>query len=75
MIKSTAQTEDKVDLFIACKVYCQITRLNAVLPKAVFVRWLFLLASDMYIKPSNSNICFSSCLLKNNSDFLSLVNF
>lgn len=73
MIKSKAQTDDKVDLLIACKVYCQITRLNAVLPKAVLVRWLFLLASDMYIKLSN-NICFSSCLLKNNLDFLSLVN-
>lgn len=38
MIKSTAETDDKVDLFIACKVYFQITRLNAVLPKAVLVR-------------------------------------
>lgn len=73
MIKSKVQTDDKIDLLISCKVYCQITRLNAVLPKAVPVRWLFLLAGDIYIKPSNS-ICFSSSLLKNNLDFLSLVN-
>lgn len=38
MKKSTAQTDDKLDLFIACKAYCQVTRLNAVLPKAVLVR-------------------------------------
>lgn len=64
MITSTAQADNKDDLFIACKVYCQITGLNTVLPEAVLVRSLFLLASDMYIKPSNGNICFSSCLLK-----------
>lgn len=38
MIKSEAQTDDKIDLLISCKVYFQITRLNAVLPKAVLVR-------------------------------------
>lgn len=37
MIKSKAQTDDKVDLPISCKVYCQITRLNAVLSRAVLV--------------------------------------
>lgn len=72
MIKSEAQTNDKIDLLISCKVYCQITKLNAFLPKAALVRWLFLLAGDTYIKPSNN--IFSSSLLKNNLDFLSLVN-
>lgn len=70
MIKSTAQTNDNIDLFIASKEYCQV-RLTAVLLKAILVRWLFLLASDTYINPSNTKIQFSSCLCKNNSDFFS----
>lgn len=37
MIVSTAQADDKVDLYIACKVYCQITRINTVLPEAILV--------------------------------------
>lgn len=38
MIKSKAQIDDKIDLLISCKVYCQVTGLNTVLPKAVLVR-------------------------------------